>query len=664
MSDFVVKVRSLVDKASFSQGVAAIERLEQSAKSLVKGITGISAAVIGSATIAGNVAQEELKMARSIGVSSEALSSWKVACNVAGASANGLIGALSSLETKMQHLKTGTVDLNLAKNLGMLGVGYGDFADMDSESRMRTVFNQANQMEDQQLAATLVGDVLGQAGKDYYESLKLSGKSLSQQLAEAKKLNFVTNQQRKEAAVFATEVKSIKEAGKSIAMSLGSELARALTPTARKIKNYLIENRDKIQRGIKGIGKAAETIINGVAGVIEKVAPFVQGLIDKFGGLDKVIVKVALGFASMKLVKVVGGIRQLISGVGLLKTALGGLTGILLGGAISKIFEDIMSHFEGGNSGIFDILIPKIKILKKELGFDDTFNDLKKSLQGTWETVKGLLKSLADVILKLTGCKNGAELFGKAIKSVLEFIQSTAEAIGYVADAFTMAFGDDEEKKKAAKIRNYERDRKVSREEKQAKRSFSAAARYDNKYAKDFNTADLQDWNEQNFILRTLLDQEKERRKKGFLEKLTEEEILNSKDITLQNYYKNYKKKYGGLGLDFVVKNAGPANYDSFRTVNDGIIQPGGKITQVSPDDWVFAVKNVQDLAGALMPSTVSNYTNATAPTNYVINQTFSVERGMNPAAFKTAAYKGTVEAMQNNFSNAARIVQLMPGVR
>ena len=101
MSDFVVKVRSLVDKASFSQGVAAIERLEQSAKSLVKGITGISAAVIGSATIAGNVAQEELKMARSIGVSSEALSSWKVACNVAGASANGLIGALSSLETKM-----------------------------------------------------------------------------------------------------------------------------------------------------------------------------------------------------------------------------------------------------------------------------------------------------------------------------------------------------------------------------------------------------------------------------------------------------------------------------------------------------------------------------------------------------------------------------------
>lgn len=662
MSDFVVKVRSLVDKASFSQGVAAIERLEQSAKSLVKGITGISAAVIGSATIAGNVAQEELKMARSIGVSSEALSSWKVACNVAGASANGLIGALSSLETKMQHLKTGTVDLNLAKNLGMLGVGYGDFADMDSESRMRTVFNQANQMEDQQLAATLVGDVLGQAGKDYYESLKLSGKSLSQQLAEAKKLNFVTNQQRKEAAIFATEVKSIKEAGKSIAMSLGSELARALTPTARKIKNYLIENRDKIQRGIKGIGKAAETIINGVAGVIEKVAPFVQGLIDKFGGLDKVIVKVALGFASMKLVKVVGGIRQLISGVGLLKTALGGLKGLVLGKFFTSLMDDVMAHYQGGKSGIFDILIPMIKNLKKELGFDDTFNDLKKSLQGAWETAKGLFKTLVDIVLKLTGCKNGAELFSKALEAALGFIKGVADLIGAVSDSFTEAFSDDEKAKQAAKYRNFERGKETARKFAGITYSETDPGGMANN-SRNIDPAKQSQWAEDLYVLKTFIEEERARRGKYPLQ-ITSGEIRNSPNLQLVKTYDAFVSKYGGLGLDRVIKDAPPVKKGALEKVNDGIIQPGGKVTQVSPDDWVFAVKNVQDLAGALMPSAVSNYTNATAPTNYVINQTFSVERGMNPAAFKTAAYKGTVEAMQNNFSNAARIVQLMPGVR
>lgn len=662
MSDFVVKVRSLVDKASFSESINAIEKLEQSSKKLLHGIAGIATAVIGSATIAGNVAQEELKMARSIGVSSEALSSWKVACNVAGASANGLIGALSSLETKMQHLKTGTVDLNLAKNLGMLGVGYGDFADMDSETRMRTVFNQANQMEDQQLAATLVGDVLGQAGKDYYESLKLSGKSLDQQLAEAKKLNFVTNQQRKEAALFSAEVKSIKEAGKSIAMSLGSEIASALTPVARKIKNYLIDNRERIQKGIKGIGNAVRSVVNGISGIIEKVGPVVQGLVDRFGGLDKIIVKVGVGFASMKLMKIVGGIKQLISSVGLLKTALAGLKGIVFGKLFSVLFEDLMSHFEGGKSGIFDIIIPKIKILKKELGFDDSIDTLKKSLMGAWEAIKGIVKSLGDAILKLTGCKNGAELFEKVIKGILGFIQTTADLIGAVADTFNEAFSDDEKEKAAAKNRNFQRGKQTARKFAGVTYSETDPGGMANDRG-NIDSAKQSQWAEDLYVLKTYIEEERARRGKNFLQGITSGEIRNSPNMQLVKIYEAFVSKYGGLGLQTIVSDAPPVKKGALEKVNDGIIQPGGKVTQVSPDDWVFAVKNIQDLAGALMPSTVRNYT-ASAPVNYVINQSFSVEKGMNPNSFKSMAYKGTVEAMQNNFANAARIAQLMPGTR
>lgn len=660
MSDFVVKVRSLVDKASFSESINAIEKLEQSSKKLLHGIAGIATAVIGSATIAGNVAQEELKMARSIGVSSEALSSFKIACNVAGASANGLIGALSSLETKMQHLKTGTVDLNLAKNLGMLGVGYGDFADMDSESRMRTVFNQANQMEDQQLAATLVGDILGQAGKDYYESLKLSGKSLDQQLAEAKKLNFVTNQQRKEAAIFGAEVKGIKEAGKSIAMSLGSEIASALTPVAKKIKTYLLENRDKIQKGIQGIGNTVRSVVNAISGIIEKVGPVIQSLVDRFGGLDKIIVKVGVGFASMKLVKIVGGVKQLISSVGLLKTALAGLKGIVFGKIFSVLFDDLMSHFEGGKSGIFDIIIPKIKLLKKELGFDDSIEGLKTSLMGAWEAIKGIVKSLGDAILKLTGCKNGAELFEKVLKGALGFIQTTAEIIGSVADTFNEAFSEDEKEKKAAKNRNFQRGKQTAR-----KFAFSELGQVDpgNLHNRSTNLDEnkVRQWAEDRYVLDAMIQEERERRGKKFYQGISAEEIMNSSNTTLVQYYKSYVNKYGGLGLN--VTNVPKPKQGALEKVNDGIIQPGGKVTQVSPDDWVFAVKNIQDLAGALMPSTVRNYT-ASAPVNYVINQSFSVEKGMNPNSFKTMAYKGTVEAMQNNFANAARIAQLMPGTR
>lgn len=662
MSDFVVKVRSLVDKASFSESINAIEKLEQSSKKLLHGIAGIATAVIGSATIAGNVAQEELKMARSIGVSSEALSSFKIACNIAGASANGLIGALSSLETKMQHLKTGTVDLNLAKNLGMLGVGYGDFADMDSESRMRTVFNQANQMEDQQLAATLVGDILGQAGKDYYESLKLSGKSLDQQLAEAKKLNFVTNQQRKEAAIFSAEVKGIKEAGKSIAMSLGSEIASALTPVAKKIKTYLIENRDKIQKGIQGIGNTVRSVVNAISGIIEKVGPVIQSLVDRFGGLDKIIVKVGVGFASMKLVKIVGGVKQLISSVGLLKTALGGLKGIVFGKFLTSVFDDIMAHFNGGRSGIIDILIPKLKLLKKELGFDDSMDSLKTSLMSAWEAIKGIVKSLGDAILKLTGCRNGAELFEKALKGALGFIQTTAEIFGSVADAFTEAFSDDEKEKKNAQYRNFQRGKETARKFAGVTYSETDPGGMANN-SRNIDPAKQAQWAEDLYVLKSLIEEERARRKKKPLQGITSGEIKNSNNEYLIRSYNAFVSKYGGLGLDKEIKDTPPVKKGALEKVNDGIIQPGGKVTQVAPDDWVFAVKNIQDLAGALMPSTVRNYT-ASAPVNYVINQSFSVEKGMNPNSFKTMAYKGTVEAMQNNFANAARIAQLMPGTR
>ncbi|MBR5007888.1 MAG: hypothetical protein IKY09_02805, partial [Methanocorpusculum sp.] len=375
MGSFLYDVKAIVDKASFAEGIRELQKLEQTSKKLITGIAGVAASVISSATIAGEVATQELKVAKAIGTSTEALSSWKIAANVAGASASGLIGQLSALESKMQHLKTGVVDTSLAKNLGMLGVGYGDFAEMDTEDRMRTVFHQADQMEDQKLAATLVGDILGQAGQDYYLSLQMSGKSIEQQLAEAKQLNFVSEQNRKEAALFTSEIRAVKEAGKSITMLFGTEIASALTPTVRTIKNYLITNRDAIRKGIAGFAQQTATVFNMIAGIIGKVAPIVTGLIDKFGGLDKIIIKVGIGFASMKLMQVAGGIKAIVSGINLLKAGLGGLA---MGG-LFLIFEDIINHFMGGNSFIFDRLLPKIKELKEEFNIHidtQTFKDL------------------------------------------------------------------------------------------------------------------------------------------------------------------------------------------------------------------------------------------------------------------------------------------------
>ena len=424
-SGFLYSVKAVVDKGSFQDGINELQKLGVASKKLIAGITGMAAGAIASATIAGEVATQELKVANAIGVSSEALSSWKVAANIAGASASGLIGQLVSLETKMQHLKTGSVDMNLAKNLGFMGIGYGDFADMNSEQRMRAVFNQASGMEDQELAATLVGDILGQ---DYYQSLKLSGKTIDQQLVEAKKLNFVSTQNRKEAALFASEVKSIKEAGKSITMLFGSEMASALMPTVKQVKSYLINNREAIRKGIQGFAQNIGSVFYAIAGIMQKAAPIVSGLIDKFGGLDQIIVKVGIGFASMKLVQVAGGIMQVVRSVNLLKAAMGGI----VAGGLFYIIDDIVNHFRGGGSFFFDDLPGIMEELKDSLGVDfgiDTkqFKDLAESFGTLWKNTEGLREALG---------KLGNVMLANSLSSMTNAINGLSAAVTFAMDLF------------------------------------------------------------------------------------------------------------------------------------------------------------------------------------------------------------------------------------
>ena len=111
----------------------------------------------------------------------------------------------------------------------------------------------------------------------------------------------------------------------------------------------------------------------------------------------------------------------------------------------------------------------------------------------------------------------------------------------------------------------------------------------------------------------------------------------------------------------------GVANYKSKKaddSANDAIVSPSGKITKLSPDDWVFALKDIKDLAGAFLPAGINTNNNLNAPANYVINQTLNVGAGVRAQEVKASAYKGTADALQNSLNNASRIMQLMPGTK
>ena len=639
---FFYSVKAVVDKASFESGRQELAKLEQSGKRLVAGFTAAGAALVGAAKIAGNVAQSELKVASSIGASTDALAKWKTAANIAGASANGLIGAMAGIENKMQHLKTGTVDMNLAKNLGLMGIGYGDFADMDAEDRMKAVFSKADSMDDQKLAATLVGDILGQAGREYYDSLKLSGKTLEQQLKEAQSLNFMTEKNRKEAAAFAGEFNAVKEAGKSIVQLIGSDIAAELTPLARKIKTYLMTNRDAIRRGITGLAKGAGSVFNAIAGAIGKVAPFVEKLIDRFGGLDKVIIKLGVGFGTMKLMKFAGGLKSMISGLNLLKLALGGIGKGLMAGGIFLVLEDLMYYFAGGES-LIGRVIPKIKEFAKELGFDDI--DLSNLVQG--------LKDVGAELVKLSGSsfKMAIKLFSDLALIVKSLVSGDMDKLSENLKKF---FND--WKQGLKDVFNLDEVRESGKKAYE-ETLVSGGSKYDavvNAIDQGsrkipiygpYYTAVTNGWN-------------------WFVDKVTGNKAKTGKkaeDGIIQPDGRLINISPDDLCVDKVTEKKAKTG----KKAEDGIIQPDGRLINISPDDWVFAAKNVEDIASAFVPHGMTTNNSMSAPATYVINQSFTVNGGnATPQAVRAEAYRGTAAALQTNLKNAARIMQLMPGTR
>ena len=672
---FFYDVKALVDKQSFSNAKNELDKLSQTSAIMIKGIAGLSAALVGTAAVAGKVAQAEIRVANAVGASTSAVASWKIAAGMAGASADGLVSSLAAVEDKMQHLKSGVVDMNLAKNLGQLGIGYTQFAGMDSETRMRTVFAQAGKMKDQKQAAMLIGDVLGQAGKDYYQSLQLSGKSLDQQLKEARALNFVTDKNRKDAAVFASEVDGIKAAGKSILQMIGGELAAQLTPIARKILSYLMTHRNEIRRGISGVVETAGKVFNAVAGFIEKLAPVVTRLIDNFGGLDQIILKVGIGFGLLKLGQIAGGLIMVIKNVNLLKAAFSGLTKGLLMGALYLLADDLAHYFTGRGKSVTGYIMENLDTIKstiaekfKNLIGEDNFNAIVKGLEKTKEGIENLKKALPD-LGNIWG-KVFKDAIGGTVKIIGNLIQWFSKLIQWFKEAKT-AFDEGGIRGFVSMMWENHKDNKAEWEARMKAEQERIAH---DKHHIAFGALDK---NERAAIMvqaeKNLKEQDFNKSTFGILVNGLKElgsAIGQTWEITTGNKLPQKEKKSKGTTTEKAneaVSKSDGLEYDDgsgYEMIDDGIVSPTGRVIGISPNDWVFALKDVGNLASAFMPSGVgatSSQVNASA--NYVINQTFNVT-GARAENFRESAYRGASEAMRETLNNANRIRQFMPGTR
>ena len=110
----------------------------------------------------------------------------------------------------------------------------------------------------------------------------------------------------------------------------------------------------------------------------------------------------------------------------------------------------------------------------------------------------------------------------------------------------------------------------------------------------------------------------------------------------------------------------GVENYfDALKTtfgVQDGIIRPDGRVTPIAPDDWVFAARDVSDMAKAFIPQGMAA---VSAPAEYSIVQNFTITGASDiPQVLKQQAYRGTQEGLMAIMQQSSRRLQQMSGTK
>ena len=123
----------------------------------------------------------------------------------------------------------------------------------------------------------------------------------------------------------------------------------------------------------------------------------------------------------------------------------------------------------------------------------------------------------------------------------------------------------------------------------------------------------------------------------------------------LQKRINNIRANFDSEYLPNLVNDSGS------RKLKDGIMRPDGTITQVAPDDWVFAARNLGDLARAFIPQ---NLTAASGNMELSIVQNFTINGGSDmPQVLRQQAYQGTQDALSLMQQSSTRL-QLMSGTR
>ena len=296
---FFVSLGLGIDKNSFETGNRYIDGVTNALNKLIGTARNAAVVLTGTAVASGVIESSAYKTSVALGVTTEALDLWKASAKIAGVDANGLIGSMGQLANVMNHMKIDGSGLEqFSKKLGELGivtdkVDIAKMLEMSPDELMKEIIFKAQEAvkngNNITQVATIVGDILGDSGENFFIELDRQGKTIDEFLAGTKKTVFTDSTSNAKAADFAVEIKTLKTTTESISKKLGSEVAGGLTPIVNSINGWIQNNGKTITDAIENIAGLVETIANSallgdVGKALSATIKLVAG--DKKGALE------------------------------------------------------------------------------------------------------------------------------------------------------------------------------------------------------------------------------------------------------------------------------------------------------------------------------------------------------------------------------------------
>lgn len=279
---FFVSLGLNPDKNSFETGNRLIDGVANSFNKLIGTARNAAVVLASTALASGAMASQEIHTSEVIGTTTEKLNLWRAAAKIAGADANGLVGAIGKLGNVMNHLTIDGSGLEAyAEQLGKLQIGFDELEGMDPADAMKTIIERAQAQldgtdETKLRITTIVGDILGDAGQQLFVDLARQGTTIGEFLSGVGRTQFETNQDKLDAAEFVTEARFIKEEVTSLTKLFGDSIARELTPYVKELKEWLLEHGPDIAEFLRVLSTNVGKLVEKIVGIGQAAAPTVK----------------------------------------------------------------------------------------------------------------------------------------------------------------------------------------------------------------------------------------------------------------------------------------------------------------------------------------------------------------------------------------------------